>query len=235
MRPTEHTNESIVEAGQRLQAEGRNVTGFAIRERIGGGKPGRLLQVWNDYQESQVQSQAETVAKLPLEIAEHLTLVTDDLAIRMNALVVALNDQAVKTAERRIAEVQREAGERQKQSERELDEASHVVDALEGRLDDMAGKVETLEGTLSELQATNHAQVVEAAQLRERLAAHEQRAVTAADQYAAEQTRLARVQSELDVARAESSSARVEAAKLMGQVEVMRTQIVDLNRALGVR
>ena len=235
MRPAEHTNESIIEAGQRLQAEGRNVTGFAIRERIGGGKPGRLLQVWTDYQDAQVQSQAETVAELSVEIAEQLTLVTDELSIRMNALVVALNDQAVKTADRRVAEVQRDADERQKQSEREIDEASHVVDALEGRLDDMTGKVETLEGTLSELQATHHAQAVETAQLRERLAAHEQRAVTAAEQYAAEQTRLTRVQSELDLARAESSSAREEAAKLMGQLEAMRTQIADLNHALGVR
>lgn len=67
------------------------------------------------------------------------------------------------------------------------------------------------------------------------MAAHEQRAVAAAEQYGAEQTRLARVRTELDVARADSSSAREEAAEMMGQLEAMRTQIADLNLALGAR
>lgn len=35
--PTEFTPESIVEAGQELQATGRNITGFALRQKVGGG------------------------------------------------------------------------------------------------------------------------------------------------------------------------------------------------------
>ncbi|WP_329955201.1 DNA-binding protein, partial [Xanthomonas albilineans] len=45
MRPAEFTLEQIIEAGQELQAAGRNITGFALRQRVGGGNPSRLKQV----------------------------------------------------------------------------------------------------------------------------------------------------------------------------------------------
>ena len=42
MRPAEFPAEAIIEAGQALQAAGRNVTGFALRQKVGGGNPTRL-------------------------------------------------------------------------------------------------------------------------------------------------------------------------------------------------
>lgn len=39
MRPAEFTPEQIIEAGQELQAAGRNITGFALRQKVGGGNP----------------------------------------------------------------------------------------------------------------------------------------------------------------------------------------------------
>ncbi len=42
MRPVEITPESIIQAGQELQVSGRNITGFALRQKVGGGNPARL-------------------------------------------------------------------------------------------------------------------------------------------------------------------------------------------------
>ena len=42
MRPVEFTPEAIIEAGQELQGAGRNITGFALRQKVGGGNPTRL-------------------------------------------------------------------------------------------------------------------------------------------------------------------------------------------------
>lgn len=49
MRPATFEPEQIIEAGRALQAEGRNITGFALRNRIGGGNPTRLRQIWDEY------------------------------------------------------------------------------------------------------------------------------------------------------------------------------------------
>ena len=43
MRPVEFTPEQIIEAGQTLRDASRNVTGFALRQRIGGGNPNRTV------------------------------------------------------------------------------------------------------------------------------------------------------------------------------------------------
>ena len=49
MRPVEFTSEEIIKAGQELRAAGRNITGFALRQKIGGGSPARLKQVWDEH------------------------------------------------------------------------------------------------------------------------------------------------------------------------------------------
>ena len=76
MRPVEFSPESIITAGQDLQAIGRNITGFALRQKVGGGNPSRLKQVWDEHLASQSVTKAEPVAELPVEVAEEVALVT---------------------------------------------------------------------------------------------------------------------------------------------------------------
>ncbi|MDQ1316163.1 MAG: colicin import rane protein, partial [Pseudomonadota bacterium] len=75
MRPAEFTTESIINAGQELHAAGRTVTGFAIRQKIGGGNPARLKQVWEEHVNSQSVTKAEPVAELPVEVADEVAAV----------------------------------------------------------------------------------------------------------------------------------------------------------------
>ncbi|PUF22429.1 hypothetical protein DAX92_28495 [Salmonella enterica subsp. enterica] len=50
MRPATFEPEEIIAAGNALLAEGVvNITGFALRKRVGGGDPSRLRQVWDGY------------------------------------------------------------------------------------------------------------------------------------------------------------------------------------------
>ena len=42
MRPTEVTDQAVIEAGMALQAEGRTVTGYALRQKLGAGSGARL-------------------------------------------------------------------------------------------------------------------------------------------------------------------------------------------------
>ncbi len=216
MRPAEFSPEEIVAAGEALVAAGRNVTGFALRQRVGGGNPNRLKQVWDEHLAAKNTTEAEPVAELPVEVAEEVAAVTKSLTERLATLTVELNDKAVKAAERRVAEVLRTAGEQREQAERELVDAAQTVDELETRLDESQAEVESLERRLSEAQSHGQAQAVELAQLRERLVATEQAARATADAHEA-------VRSELDAARRDAGV----------KIEALRDELAQLRERLA--
>lgn len=215
MRPVEFSPESIIQAGQDLQAAGRNVTGFAIRQRVGGGNPNRLKQVWDEFVASKSVTEAEPVAELPVEVAEVVSAVSKALTERIAALAVELNDKAVKASERRVAEVLRAAGEQREQAERELADASQTVEDLEDKLDQAATAAEGLKKQLADALTVSQAQAVELAQVRERLAAAEQSAKTAAG------------------AVESLVTAREDNARLRGQIEAIESQRAELVQALA--
>ncbi|QQM83428.1 DNA-binding protein (plasmid) [Klebsiella quasipneumoniae] len=216
MRPAEFSPEEIVAAGEALVAAGRNVTGFALRQKVGGGNPNRLKQVWDEHLAAKNTTEAEPVAELPVEVAEEVAAVTKSLTERLATLAVELNDKAVKAAERRVAEVLRTAGEQREQAERELVDAAQTVDELETRLDQSQAEVESLERRLSEAQSHGQAQAVELAQLRERLVATEQAARATADAHEA-------VRSELDAARRDAGV----------KIEALRDELAQLRERLA--
>ncbi|MFT0635581.1 DNA-binding protein, partial [Pseudomonas sihuiensis] len=224
MRPAEFTPEQIIEAGQALQAAGRNVTGFALRQRVGGGNPNRLKQVWDEHLASQSVAQAEPVAELPVEVAEQLRVVTEALVERLSTLAIDLNDKAVKASERRVAEVVRAAGEQREQAERELADASQTVDDLEQQLDAGSERIALLEQRLVEAQSASQAQAVELAQVRERLAAVEQAAKQAAEQAAQRETDL---QAQLEDTRRAEQAAREREAQAVGALSAAEKQHLE--------
>ena len=172
MRPVEHAPEAIIEAGQELQAAGRNITGFALRQRVGGGNPSRLKQVWDDHLASQSVIRAEPVVELPVELAEEMAEVAKALTERLNVFAVRLNDKAVKAAEWRVRDVVRAAGEQREQAERELSDASQTVEALEAQFDQAVGGEAAVAAKLVELReslvvAEQSAKAVQALHLQE--------------------------------------------------------------------
>ena len=158
MRPAEFALESIIAAGHALQAAGRNITGFALRNIVGGGNPTRLRKVWEAHLASQSGAKAEPAAELPAEVAEEMAAVTKALTDRLATLAVEVNDKAVKAAERRVHDVVRSAAEQDAQAERELADASQTVDDLEAKLDLAIAEAETLASKLADVQATSQAQ-----------------------------------------------------------------------------
>ncbi|WP_208630517.1 DNA-binding protein [Ectopseudomonas oleovorans] len=224
MRPAEFTPEQIIQAGQALIEAGRKVTGFALRQRVGGGNPNRLKAIWDEHLAGQSVVQSEPVAELPVEVAEQLKVVTEALTDRLAALAVDLNDKAVKASERRVAEVVRAAGEQREQADSELADASQTVDDLEQKLDEKVELIESLEQQLASEKSARQAQAVELAQVRERLVAVEEAAGKAADQAAQREKEL---QADiLDARRAEQAS-REREAQAVGALAAAEKQHVE--------
>ena len=221
MRPVEFTPEEIVKAGQELRAAGRNITGFALRQKIGGGHPSRLKQVWDEYLNSQVAVKADPFAELPIEVAEEVAAVNKALAERLMAMAVEVNNKAVKAAERHVAEIIRSTGEHREQAERELADASQTVEDLETRLDEARANAEELGNSLAEIRNDHQAQAVKLAQVSERLVLIEEERN--------------RYEQQAEQMRTERDTAREDAARLRGLVEALQTQVKDLMQTLGPR
>lgn len=224
MRPVDFTAEQIIEAGLELQSAGRSITGFALRKLVGGGNPTRLKQVWEEYQSSQSVVELEPVAELPVEVAQQLAQVTEQLVARLGAMAVDINDRAVKASERRVAEVVRAAGEQREQAERELADASQTVDDLEQQLDSAQEKCVALLSDLNHVKAAKQEQAVELAQVRERLASIEKAAKEAAGNAAA-QVKL--LQGQLEEQRRMEQMAREREAQATGAVTQMEKQHLE--------
>ena len=92
MRPAEYKTEDIIKAGLDLQVLGRKVSGFSIREKLGGGNSKRLKQVWDEYQASQTGVKAETATELPLEITEDVMVEAKNVYEWLLGLAIRLND-----------------------------------------------------------------------------------------------------------------------------------------------
>lgn len=232
MRPAEFPPEAIIQAGNELLAVGRNVTGFALRQRVGGGNPTRLRQVWDEHLAHNGAAHADPVAELPNEVAEEVAAITKALSERIATLAVELNDRTVKAAERRVAEVLRDAEEQRSQGERELADAAQTVEDIEGKLDAAQVENSVLQAKLAAALATLQAQAVELATLKTKAevdqAAHAEQKQLAADELARAAERVADLETE-------RNAAREDVARLRGQVEALQGQYTALLAALEKR
>ncbi|EHI3196240.1 hypothetical protein J9Z47_003987 [Salmonella enterica] len=160
----------------RKQAEGVvNITGFALRKRVGGGDPSRLRQVWDGYLAGQTSVEPEPLADLPPELADAVKAITATLTGHVVQLLRELNDRAVRAAECRVDDIARTAEEQKVQAERELADAVQTVDDLEQKLDAVTADLRKTQELLDNSREREQTNLVELAQVRERLAATEER------------------------------------------------------------
>ncbi len=233
MRPTEVTDQAVIEAGMALQAEGRTVTGYALRQKLGAGSGARLAGVWAQHLASQQSAQEAEMAALPVEVADQLNALTKDITDRLGMLAVGMNDKAVKAAERRVSDLVRTVEEKSQQAEREVADADVAVNELEAALEQERGAHAQLaavhQDTLGQLQAKD----VELARLQERQTADSEEIERLRAQV--QQLTQARDQADRDAAGAKeiAATAREEAAGLRGENRSLQQQNEQLLQKLG--
>jgi len=230
MRPSEYSTESIIEAGQQLQSAGRNVTGFAIRQKIGGGNPARLKSVWDQYLAGQSAQMQPAEADLPDELVELIGTLNVAMSVQIEKLARELHARAVKSAERRAINAERAAAEMRALADQELADASREIEDMENQLAKVETERDEARSMANNLQTDIATWEVkwEAAEL----AHQEQRKTTAHEVHRAAE-RIAKLEAERDAARNEASSAKTEADKLVGKCESLQEQNAELLRRLA--
>jgi uncharacterized protein (DUF3084 family) len=146
---------------------GRKVSGFSIREKLGGGNTNRFKKVWDGYLSSQTGENAEPAAELPLEIAEAVRVEAKNVNEWVLGLAIKLNDKAIKAAEHRMKEDISSANYQRDQAERELADAQAVIQSQTMELTKLQERLALAEQYAAELE-----------KLRNELIEQKQKAVT---------------------------------------------------------
>lgn len=233
MRPVEVADEAVIAAGQALEAENRQVTGYALRKRLGGGSGARLSAVWAAHLEHRRVSQEDAMPELPVEVAEQLSALTKEITERLAVLARGMNDKAVKGAERRVTDLVRAVEEQRKQADREVVDADQAVTELEAALEQAHVANGEWEARHRDALAQVQAKDIELARLNERLSADtlELERLRAQAQQLTEARD--RAQQEAEAGQRATAQAREEAANVRGENGALRTQNEQLLRALG--
>jgi hypothetical protein len=161
MRPTEYADELVIEAGNALQAADRRVTGYALRQQIGGGEPNRLRAVWQAYLDREATTEAPPPPEtLPAEFAETLEGVTTALVGDIHALASRLWQRATEIAESRTREAIQTAKAAQAQAEAELEDANTATLEQDKRIGELEAALEQAhtEGQAARQEAETRAQ-----------------------------------------------------------------------------
>lgn len=149
MRPSNFTDEMIIEAGKRLQDQDKKVTGYGLRNELGGGDQKRLFSVWKDFTAQDVVD-AATETELPAELEESVNSASQTLLTHLRSITVSIHQSATKVAERQVSEITRQYKELEEQTEAELKDAGVIIEKLESEKLQLEDRLEQSQGRLEE-------------------------------------------------------------------------------------
>ncbi|MAK48707.1 DNA-binding protein [Marinobacter sp.] len=147
MRPSNFTDEMIIEAGKRLQDQDKKVTGYGLRNELGGGDQKRLFSVWKDFTAQDVVD-AATETELPAELEESVNSASQTLLTHLRSITVSIHQSATKVAERQVSEITRQYKELEEQTEAELKDAGVIIEKLESEKLQLEDRLEQSQGRL---------------------------------------------------------------------------------------
>lgn len=216
MRPAEFPEEAIIQAGQELQAAGRNITGFALRQKVGGGNPARLKQVWEQHHAEQANKTKVPRNELSAETMEALADLGKDIEKRIAQVMLDQSDRMTQTVEAKVQEQSLRLKEILHQSELELSDAAQAIETLESALSDAQKAMEAHGRDLMEARRVQQEQSLEVAQLKER-AAQLERIAKAAEKHHA--TQLMELRAELQHSLEEKAQQALDHATFKSAAE----------------
>lgn len=151
------TEERIIEAAEKLEAEGVNPTQVTVREALGGGSFATIGPILKKWKESKKEDGKLAEVRVPEAITE-----------RLEQLQGAVWQAAVEEADRRLVAEREALHQAQEAAAAEVREHLESIAALESEATEYQRKIVALEDTCNDLDASRHNAKVEVAELKER-------------------------------------------------------------------
>lgn len=168
MRRPDVNDEVIIEAGNRLLANGQTVTGSALRKEVGDrGNVKRLADVWNAHQAE--TSRNNTKLQLPDQLLQHVDSAMASLKSQVISMVGRSHEFAVSEANKKADEAAAQALLAYTALEEQFSGAASLVDELGGQLEDARLQLEASRSAQQALLARDTDNRVLIAQLQERV------------------------------------------------------------------
>lgn len=167
MREPINSDAEVVEAGDRILARGKPVTGTALRRELGNvGNVKRLHDVWVAHRQSQVavQSPIHVPADLAAIVESAIGRLGADLTTLASSCARLMNDQKREEVER----VRSAFAAKEMALEEQFADAASLIDDLEMQLTAANERAEDLEAEVGQLREKNAEQQVLIARLEER-------------------------------------------------------------------
>jgi hypothetical protein len=147
MRAPLFTNEEVITAGHEIKndkTKKKRVTGQALSNQLGGGRPDRLLKIWESYisQEDVVSSEK---LDLPAELESFLEEILDKVSLNLRSILAKSDVHINELANKRIEKEKAWCAEQVNLLEEKLADADSVINKNEDSIDDLIDEIKTLE------------------------------------------------------------------------------------------
>lgn len=169
MRPADYTNEAIIEAGNSIQAMGKNVTKYGLSAMVGGGDPKRLLAVWQAH-ELRIAEVAQKIQELPVSIAKELDLASAAIFTHLRTITSSLQCSAMEAAELRITQIRDNTDQELEQAKQEQADAEVVIEQLGTKLESAQVQIDDLTSRLEIAHDMREKSSIELVRLRDQVA-----------------------------------------------------------------
>ncbi|RBP19452.1 plasmid replication DNA-binding protein KfrA [Marinobacter pelagius] len=151
------TEDRIIEAAEKLEAEGVNPTQVNVRDALGGGSFATIGPVLKKWKESKKEDSQLAEVRVPEAITE-----------RLDQLQGAVWHAAVEEADRRLAAEREALHQAQEAAAAEVREHLDSIAALEAEATEYQRKIVALEDTCNDLDASRHNAQAELAEQKEK-------------------------------------------------------------------
>ncbi|MBA6295645.1 hypothetical protein [Colwellia sp. MB02u-9] len=111
MRKAEVASEDIYEAGRKLEQEGKQVSGYKLKNIIGKGRPERLMKEWSNRfinSEQPIEFSDFDIHVLEPEVEELLESLNEEIGKKLNEIIVTCDKKIQSIADRKLTKIRLE-------------------------------------------------------------------------------------------------------------------------------
>lgn len=156
-RKAEFSDQQIINAGLAIEAEGKLISPFAIRNILQGGSSERIKLVWSKHLEEQetVTEEDTTEVELPIEIADKLEKNQLTAKSQLEKLAIESYKVAQQVAERRVKSTIDDYQSKILEYEESENQASLAIESSDNKIDELESEIDALQSRNEELVAEN--------------------------------------------------------------------------------
>lgn len=157
MRNPTYSKNEVIEAAIELQRQNKNVTGYSLVKHLGGGRPDRLMSIWDEYLLTQ-QEQSENELNeyyLSSNLRDEFDCLSSRLIKNLKSILIDCEKQVNSQAEERIKKEQLICKERLLAMEENLKDANSVINQQEDNIEELLSKQNQFsqdQNTINELE-----------------------------------------------------------------------------------